>query len=126
MLAASGPDITGTLRSSILVSVHCMAVHEGEDLIALFGIAVPTLLSDQGIPWLLGSDRLSRRGCSLIKVARRYLEWVTRAYPVLVNFVDARNGASIRLIERLGFTLGEPEPFGRAGLAFRRFELRSD
>jgi hypothetical protein len=46
-----------------------------------------------------------------------------RRYPILRNFVDVRNRASIRWLRWLGSTLSDPVEI--RGHEFRLFELRS-
>ena len=125
VLASSGPDVRGTVARSVTLSANCLAVRSSVGLLAIFGTAPLSLVSGEAAPWLLGTPLLFTRHRTLGRVARRYIGEMARAYPVLVNHVDARNAASIRLLAWLGFTIGDPAPYGAAGLPFRRFELRS-
>ena len=126
IIAASGPDTLATIRQAIRVSTHCWAAEDGDGgLVALFGFAPVSLLAGIGSPWLLATPRLERIPGALTRLARRYLADIATTYPVLGNPGDARNTASIRWLQRLGFQIGPPKPYGAAGLPFHRFEMRS-
>lgn len=94
------------------------------NLVALFGCApIGTLLTTYGSPWLLGTELLTSHAGALIKLSRSYVERWREEYPQLVNYVDARNAASIRYLKAVGFTLDEALPFGRLGFPFHRFHV---
>ena len=76
-----------------------------------------------GIPWLLGSESVTRYGRPFLRRNRAYLREMLREFPVLRNVVDARNAVSIRWLGWLGFTLGTPQPMGVRGLPFIPFEM---
>jgi hypothetical protein len=125
VIAASGPDVLRTLEQSIRLSTDCWAAEIDGELIALLGVAPVSLLSGIGSIWLLGTPRMTRVR-SLTRFARDYLRLIlTTEYPVLMNYVDARNTRSIRWLKRLGFTVHAAEPYGAAGLPFHKFEMRS-
>lgn len=129
LIAASGPDIRGQLEEAIRLSVgrlgsmSFVAEHEGER-VALFGFVPAGSLSDTAYPWLVGTPGLARVPRMLNRLARSYCGVVLGEYPLLFNYADARNTASIVWLKRLGFTFGEAQPFGVEGLPFHRFEMR--
>lgn len=88
---------------------------------ALFGAAPRSPLSRIAEPWLLGIPELADHGVWLTKKTRVYLQQVERVYPVLENFVDARNTASVAWLRAVGFTLDDPQPFGYRDILFHRF-----
>jgi hypothetical protein len=124
--AATGWSVEAVLRRSIAASSHVtIAEYEGEP-VAVFGLVPISLASGTAAPWLLGTDALGALRCSLTRLARLYVSEALRLYPVLVNHVDARNAASVKLLRWLGFSIEEAQPFGARGLPFHRFELRGD
>jgi hypothetical protein len=125
IVASDGPDVRKTLAVALGWSVNALAVRSKDGLLCVFGTAAPSLLGDEAAPWMLGTDILARHPRTLTRVARRYIEEMLGVFPVLVNHVDTRNTASIRLLAWLGFTFDEPRPYGVAGLPFRRFEKRA-
>lgn len=103
----------------------CWTAFHGDQMLMLGGAASGAggmLSADQGVPWMLASNAMSRRGGSLTATARRYLDLMHARYPFLANYVDARHAASIRWLKRLGFTVVErPLPAGPYGLPFHSF-----
>lgn len=121
LTAASGPDIARTLRQAIQSSLGRAYVVEGA---ALFGFAPIGLLSGTAIPWMVGTPALNRMGRTLNRLGKAYCVETLRDFPLLVNYVDVRNEASVRWLKRLGFEFGEPQPFGVEQRPFMRFEMR--
>lgn len=75
-----------------------------------------------GTPWLLTSKEVKK--ISPLKFARIYQREVyemLRLFPTLVNYVDSDYHEAIRLLEIIGFTVGEPEQQGNG--MFRRFSI---
>ena len=129
LVAASGPDVKGQLEEAIAQSLGRLgrmafaAEHEGQT-IALFGFVPAGHLSSTAHPWLVGTDGLRRVPGMLNRLSKSYCAAVLGEYPLLVNYVDARNETAIAWLARLGFTIHAPQPFGVAGLPFHRFEMR--
>lgn len=96
-----------------------------EDQLLMLGGAAPGpqgLLGSHGVPWMLASEAMARRGGALTATARRYLALMHVRYPFLANYVDARHMASIRWLKRLGFTVVDrPMPAGPYGMPFHSF-----
>lgn len=122
LTAASGPDILDQLIDAVRRSgrMALVASARGEPF-ALFGFAPAGLVSTRAAPWLVGTPAAAKQGRALIRFGRAYCAAAAREYPVLVNYVDVRNTSSIRWLERIGFKMEAPAPFGVAGLPFMRF-----
>lgn len=101
-----------------------VGVVEGEP-VCVFGVVRPSLLSTDGWPWMVGTDRLPFRGRAFLEGSREVVAEMRCRFPVLRNFVDARNSRAIRWLKWLGFTIMEAEPHGPLGLPFHPFEMRS-
>ena len=56
-----------------------------------------------GIPWLLGSDQLTKHKLEFYKKSVEYLNTFMDEYNVLFNYVDKRNWQAIRWLKGLGF-----------------------
>lgn len=122
LTAASGPDLERTLRLSVAHSRDMAAVAMlGDEPIALFGFAPWGLMSQIASPWLVGTDALLKQGRALNRLGRDYCARATSEFPVLVNYVDVRNTASVRWLRGLGFKMDAPAPFGVEGRLFMRF-----
>ena len=128
LTAASGPDLGRTLAHALELSPRAafVAVSPKDGPICLFGFAPFTRLGSRASPWAVGTEDLRRHGRSLNRFGRLYCRAALEEYDLLVNYVDDRHVESRRWLERIGFSVKEPEPFGRARLPFRRFEMGRD
>lgn len=124
IIAMRGPDVRASLERAVRVSTLARAMDVDGAFILLFGVAPVSLLGRVGAPWMLATERVERCPGALMRGASLYIPIMRDLYPVLVNYVDARNTRSIRWLKRLGFTFFPPEPVGVAGLPFHRFEMR--
>lgn len=123
LIASRGPDYARTLHEALEVTEHPLCVYTPSSALCVFGLARPTLLSPEGIPWLIGTTVLPRYSKGLLFEARKYVAHWRSTSTLLYNYVDTRNVASVLWLRRLGFTIGEPEPHGAEGRMFHRFEL---
>ena len=121
--ALTGRDAREALVESVVRSAAAWAGLANGELLCLFGVVPVSLVGVTGIPWLLGSDAVTRYGRPFLRRNRVYLREMLREFPVLRNVVDARNTVSIRWLEWLGFTLGTPQPMGVRGLPFIPFTM---
>lgn len=125
--AMSGRDINQAVDDGLKYSELCwIGMWEG-DPVTVFGVRRISLLSDEGTPWLLGTDRIFEPGPkrAFIELSRPYvhLEMLKR-FEYLENFVDARNKRSIRWLKMIGFTVEDPKPMGFLKMPFHRFWIR--
>lgn len=125
-MEASGRALPDLVRSSLRCSPHRWAVDVDGKLALLGGVAVMSLVGGIGSPWLLGTCELDRVPGALTRIGVRYRDLALGMFPVLINYVDARNVKAIRWLKRLGFEVDtDPTPHGPNGLPFFKFELRS-
>lgn len=78
-------------------------------------------MGEAGTPWLLTSEEVKK--ISPLRFARIYQEEVydmLDLFPYLANYVDSRYTEAVRLLQIVGFKVGEPEEM-RNGV-FRKFE----
>lgn len=126
IVASHGPDTLATLARAVRLSTHALTVRDADErLLCIMGVAPISLIEGIGSPWMLGTNTLGDWPRTLARDARRYIGEVARVYPVLENYVDVRNTASVTLLAWLGFSFDAPRPYGVAGLPFMRFEMRS-
>ena len=121
--AGTGRAPLDVLLESVTRSLWAEALLIDGRVEALGGLGCCSLVFGPGVPWLLGSDRLTERPRWLLRQSRRGVRRMLRQYPSLANRVDARNAVSIRYLRHLGFILDPPAPWGAAGLPFHRFHL---
>lgn len=93
------------------------------ELAAMWGVG-GSPMGAVGQPWLMTTDAVYK--ISPLLFARTYQREVLqmlKIFPVLVNWVDAEYNQAVRLLDIIGFNLGEPEPFGPNRAMFRKFEM---
>lgn len=110
------------LTHSVAVSRGTARVGEADGVpICVFGVQPPSLLGTVACPWMLGTGGVDIYSKPFLK---RSLQWVrSLEFQELENYVDARNLPSIRWLRWLGFVIYDPEPWGRDGLLFHRFNM---
>lgn len=96
------------------------SVFEDGKVVAMYGCAGAG--DGIGSPWLLGSDRLAHLKKELLTRPIKWLEEKNKEYPLLVNYVDARNKVAIRWLRFLGFTfIRKIEKYGVGRKPFYEF-----
>jgi len=119
-------NVANVVKESVRLSNYKWSVYANNEFVCIFGIGSPTLLSDTGIVWMLGTDLLEKHKGSFIRHSREYIEAMLDVYPYLTNFVDARNKRTIRWLKFMGFTFKEAKILGKARLPFHQFEMRKE
>ena len=110
---------TEALQQGFDMSKAQSIIHKGE-LIGMFGCAhVDELI---GSPWMLGSDKIPQIKKDLLTQSVEWVKEVNQQYPLLINYVDARNKVSIRWLNHIGFSFVQFIPkFGVGGIPFYEF-----
>lgn len=91
--------------------------------VCMFGFVRRGLISSVGVPWMVSTSWLDQKdyAAAFLKPCKPVIRIALDTFPILENFVDARNKRAIRWLQWLGFTLFDPQPFGVLGLPFHRF-----
>jgi len=111
------------VRRGIEMSVLAWTFTIGSEMACICGVVPVSLMSDRGVPWLLGTTAMDRHPGALIRVAPAYIARMLAAFPHLLNGVDARNTLAVRWLRRAGFTLHPAVPVGPQGVPFHPFEM---
>ena len=102
-------DLTQALRTGIATSAVCWCADDADGAVAVFGVAPHgPLLSEIGVPWLIGTTRMRAHRRSLARLAQPYIRRMHDLYPALFNAALADNVATLAWLQRVGFTLREP------------------
>ena len=83
----------------------------------IFGIGA-TPLSDEASIWALGTPLCDKVPVSMVRLGRQVVDAFLEDFPVLTNHCDARYEKTIKWLRLLGFSVGEPEPYGDNGAPF--------
>lgn len=113
------------LRLSVNMSDEVFAGKVNGQLVCIFGIARKSMLSSEGVPWLVGTDLVERYGILVAKRSHSTVRLWRRKYSNMRNFIYVKNVVSIRWLKWLGFTVHEPVPYGVKGLPFHPFDMRT-
>lgn len=124
VLASSGEDLLGAVLESMDSSTETLAWHTPLGVGAVCGVAPIRLLSDVAVIWALTSGAVDVYPIRYVKESRRLVRRWSAQYVELINFVDARYGKALKWARNLGFSIGEPEPFGTSGLMFRKISKK--
>lgn len=89
--------------------------------ICIFGVNRRSLMSDVGVPWMLGTDEVERQGWPFVRLSREYVQRIAQVFPQQENWVDAENALAVGWLRWLGFDMDDPKPAGVAGAPFIRF-----
>lgn len=124
VLATSGRDPVECLRESMLISAPALTlVATSGHPMAMCGVA-PTEDPMVGSCWLLGTDELVHplHRKRFILEAPQWFDALNVRYPLLFNYVDARNTAHIRWLKFAGAVfLRRVEEYGVERLPFYEF-----
>jgi hypothetical protein len=119
--AASGMDPAQALIWSVRESKRSDAWMVDGRAAAIAGVATHRQDPSIGLVWMLGSDDADRFPKRLLSGNKQYVKELLKDYRMLSNYVDKRNVKAQRWLKWLGFSLGEPEPFGVSRLPFKPF-----
>jgi hypothetical protein len=115
ILASGGYQPEQALRESLAASEFARTAFVDGEPLAMFGVAMS---GDVAIPWLLTTDAVCRHPFLFWKASKVVLRELREAYPTMVQFIDARYASAMTWARRLGFAVGEPQPFGVEGRMF--------
>ncbi len=123
VMASDGLDPLSALTRSLSLSSERYAGLIDGEVVALFGVRRASLVSRQGIPWLLTGEAVERHPLAFLKASRGVLSCWRRDYRIMNNWVDARHVKALRWLAWLGFTIHPARPYGVSGLPFHPFEM---
>jgi hypothetical protein len=121
--AMSGRDPALALKESFVRSELCWTAFQDLEPIAMFGVGAASIMSVRGSPWMLGTDKLALAVIGIGRFSKYYVGRMKARYPILENYVDARQRTSIRWLKWCGFKMDQPEPIGINGEMFHRFYM---
>lgn len=124
LAAGSGNSPAESLLYCFFHSVPCMTMVSANDRpMGMWGV-VP---EEDGLGriWMLGTDEMVDHGPSRIRFLRespKFLAAAQAKYPVLYNYVDARNTIHVKWLRWMGFTFLSQHPnYGQEGRLFLEF-----
>lgn len=73
-----------------------------DKLVCLWGLAPPTLLSEEAYIWLWTSEVVDEHKFLFVRASQRWVEQALERYPVLVGYTESANHRAIQWITWLG------------------------
>jgi hypothetical protein len=119
---AFGRTPKGALRLGLRASVDCMTVLIDGKPEAIMGLTPKNLLEGEGTPWMLGTDEVYGHPRAWLTLMPRMLERWCDSTRTLTNLIGKKNARAIRLLRRLGFSIGK-EVTVIGGVEFVTFSL---
>jgi hypothetical protein len=118
--AAAGLDPVQALISGFQDSTPCYTAEWKGEPFLMFGVVPVDEVS--GAIWLLGTPKVKEARVAFLKESKRVVAAFHDEYPLLFNYVDARNTVHIRWIKWLGFQFINKHPnHGYEGREFHEF-----
>ena len=93
----------------------------GDEILAIWGATRKSLISSDGIYWLIASNHAQKYPVTFARETKRLLGIFDAQYRHLENHVDAGNAQIIRWLEWLGFTFDEAPVLSATGHLVLRF-----
>jgi hypothetical protein len=109
------------MKYSVEKTVFCLSIRVNGVPVGLFGVNGVTMLGNNGIVWLLGTDDIKKIGYRFVKHSRKFVKMMNEFYPVIFNYVSIENTVSIAWLKGLGAKFDLARPFGLEGKLFRYF-----
>ena len=89
-----------------------------------FGLNTNSIIGNEGIIWMLSSDKINDIGVRFVRHGRKYIDYFLTYYKRLVNYVHVENTASIKWLKYLGASFDSPKQYGIHNRMFMRFTFR--
>lgn len=108
---ASLPGDPGeAVRASLAVSERVWLMVDRTGLpMGLCGVAAAPV-AGVGLPWMIGTDNITEERIAVARQTREVVAEMHESFPVLTNFVDARNDAALEWLLWAGFHLIDADP----------------
>ncbi|MDD4556216.1 MAG: DUF2833 domain-containing protein [Alphaproteobacteria bacterium] len=114
-----------SLMTGFEQSEKCFTIFVDDEAVAMFGASKLSLLSDEGVVWLLGTKAFGKIKKTFVVQSKKWLdELFETGVDVLFNYVWQKNKLSIRWLKSLGFVFEEPIEVGFRKHKFVRFSKR--
>lgn len=109
------------LKLSLDNSNISFTVELNNEPIMMFGVSSESVLSSSAIIWMLSSDKINNIRIKFIRQNINFIKYLLNIYPVMYNYVDARNKKSIQWLKYLGAKIEEAKPYGIEKMMFHKF-----
>jgi hypothetical protein len=113
-IEALGNTVEGAIRHSVDSTPDPWTVLYDGRVIAMFGLAIISILSGLASPWMLSAAELPiQHRHATARLTKQAVDIWKREHPRLINIIDPRYKSGIRWLQWLGFKVHDPEPMGK-------------
>lgn len=98
-------------------------LYNGEPVLSL-GVIRKSLLSDEGLLWLMHSADIKKVKIRALRKSVYYLKKFLMTFNSLENYIDARNVLTIKWLKWCNFTIDDAKRVGSENMPFHKFHLR--
>jgi hypothetical protein len=124
VMAASGHNPMQSLLLGVRRSDQTITAVSPDGVpLVIFGVVGKSLVTDVGVPWLLGCDEALKYRRHFMTDVPKVLEIMLEKYRMLENYVHVKNRVSVNWLKRMGFKMDEPVLFINSGEYFMRFYM---
>ena len=125
--ASGGYTAKGACEAALRNSTYSWAGYLHGELAVLYGIMEATSPSfgNFAVPWALTGNVVAKYPFAYWKASVEVVVDLRKRFPYMINMVDARREYALNWLKRLGFKIGDPEPWGKFQLPFCKIEMRS-
>lgn len=96
---------------------------ESGNVLCMCGVQCASFIQQTGVPWMLGSQELSKYWFDFLRVSKAWVAYQQRQYKQLYNYVVDFHTVSIKWLQWLGFVITESRPMGVEHNVWHRMEL---
>lgn len=122
--ALGSTDHLAAIERSVRASFMCATATADGEIMCMLGVAPASMLSlAEGLPWLLGTDLITRNRGALVRRTGPYITAMLDLFPRLTNHVHADNAIAVRWLRRAGFTLHPAVRMTSTGALFYPFSM---
>lgn len=123
--ASSGKRYEEIIDKTRDVTDFAVAGYYDGKLIAIFGVRSVTAVTKTGAIWMFGTKFLPKNQRVFLRHCKRCVEVMLENYPIVFNYVDARNTMIINWLKWIGFTFDSVGPYGPNKIPFYKFYMKN-
>lgn len=96
-------------RMAINCSIESYAAYVGDELLGVFGVQPHKEIQ---VVWFMSGEAVDKYPMTFYRASKLVVRYLRGRYPLMMNMIHCAYPEAVRWVERLGFTISPPEPFG--------------
>lgn len=104
-------------------SMTCLTGCINEVPFTIFGCTPIDEKNEEAMIWMLATEKIADTRMEFLRYSRYFVDILLKHYPLLFNYVDARNVRSIVWLKKIGAEVKEAKPYGVDQLPFHYFSF---